>query len=790
MNRIKALDYNQRVIHKILPRISLINKTVKSLKHLSDAEICDLYYQRGDRASSNTILALISIGATRVLKQTPYDVQLIGSILLGSQNIVEMSTGEGKTLVAAITALHNIAFVGEASIHIITVNDYLVTRDYQQMKPLYDFFKVSSGYIVSEMNPDIRKTNYSSNIIYATSSELGFDYLRDSLAVYADEIVQGPFCRAIVDEADSNMLDEANTPLVISSQTDDSGEGFIIFNDIVASVINLSDVRIDKKDNQCYLLDSGFNKIEQEALARGVISNPSELYEENSKSIFYINCCVQAHFIYLRDHQYLVRNNEVVIISDKTGRAMSGRRWSDGIHQAIEAKERLEVLGDSKTLATITLQNFFKSYPNLSGMTGTALTDSIEFNVVYKLNTVRTPTNKPCIRIQHKDLVFVSVAGKRKAIINKIKECIAKYQPVLVGTTTVEDSEALSLLLTRSNISHQVLNARLHEQEAFIISQAGAPGQVTIATNMAGRGTDIILGGRDVNLDLLSPQDRDKIMYKHSEDRKKVINAGGLFVIASDKHNLRRIDNQLIGRCARQGEPGESQFYISLEDELIKHFIDVTTLDLESLTDDDSLPIESPVFPIHKFILNAQKMLESRSFEGRRDLMKYDDIVNDKRQIYLALHNKLLNYNFDIITYVDNIFRDVSIDPYGQMQLQRILESNDLQELFYEPQSQELFYEFYLSIRNQVGTIRNQLGAFERRMLTTCLIKSWQEYINYIPNIKLNSSLMSHAQKEPLDVFEKEVNESFDKIFIMYKVMSILSIMSLWTENIKGKHEL
>jgi len=783
MNTINTLDYNQRVISRILPRIAIIHEEITALKNLPDTELNNLYHQIDKKllghAASNRILALISIASTRTLSQTPYDVQIIGAILVSRDNIIEMATGEGKTLVAAIAALHNVAFDATGSTHIITANDYLVARDYQQMKPLYDFFRVSSGHIVSEMAAEERKLNYLTSIVYATSSELGFDCLRDSLAIQEDELVQRPFCRAIVDEADSNMLDEANTPLIISSQSEQNCEGFILFNDIIKHVVTPADVRIDRKDNQCYLLDSGFNKVEQEAIQRGLINDPAELYSEKSKSAFYINCCIQAHFIYLRDQNYLVRDQEVVIISDKTGRAMRGRRWSDGIHQAIEAKEGIEVKGESQTLATITMQNFFKSYPHLSGMTGTAVTDAIELNVVYKLNTIRLPTNKPCIRIQHRDLVFVNLRGKRQAIINRTKACMAKYQPVLIGTPTVEDSEALSALLTQEKIAHQVLNARLHEHEAAIIAQAGAPGKVTIATNMAGRGTDIILGGRDVNLASLSPQDKEKATNKHSKDRKQVLAAGGLFVIGSDKHNLRRIDNQLIGRCARQGEPGESQFYISLEDKLIKNFVDVTKLDLTSLTDAEDEPIETPIFPIHKFIVNAQKMLESRSFEGRKELMKYDDVINEKRNTYLTLHHKLLDTSFDIAQYIDELAVDVANNPYGQQKLEQFLEAEST------PTAEEI-YTFYLQVRNQVA---QRALEEERQKIVACLILAWQEYINYLPNVRLHSSLMSHAQKEPLDVFEKEANEAFDRIFISYKTTAIMNILSLWADALQNTNE-
>ena len=771
MRILKKLDYSDRYTSKLLPSIRAINEYIKNLEQLEDGEISGLYRQLLNSPSaslkndSSKLLALISIAVSRTLFKTPYEVQFLGSMVLARGNILEMATGEGKTLVAAMAALLTVA-LGDR-VHIITANDYLVTRDFVQMSPLYNFFNVKSSYIASSTPLDDRKDRYRSDILYSTSGEIGFDFLRDSICYSPGKIMQVPLCRAIVDEADSILLDEASTPMVISEETANDLSMLKIFNDIIQREICKSDVEIDMKDNICYMLDSGYQKLEEEAMKAGIIKSPEELYGQDNKFIFFINCSIQAHFMYFKDQHYLVKEGEVVIISEKTGRTMSGRRWSDGIHQAIEAKEGLEVKGDSRNLASITLQNLAKRYPHLSGMTGTAITDSIEFSKVYGLDTVRIPTHKPCIRVNHPDLIFPTLEGKNLAILRKVKQCVAKNQPVLIGTTTVQSSETLSRLLSKEGVAHSVLNAKQHDKEAMIIAEAGVPGKVTIATNMAGRGTDIMLGGNMDHLNLqMSQKDQDKAKKRYILQKEIAMNAGGLFVIASDKHNLRRIDNQLIGRCARQGEPGESQFFLSLEDDLVKNFVNFDLTALSNIQKDTSQPIESNIVSLPNLIRSAQKILESRSYESREELMKYDNIVDAKRNVVLKLHESLVNEDFDVLKYIDDIFLNAPDDTVDITSSMKELSGMDAP-----------FAEMYARV---LDTLMSDSAKKERELLLQALINTWQEYINYIPQIKLNASLMSHAQKDPLSTFEREVNESFSQAMDLYQKSVALYLIEGW----------
>lgn len=771
MRILNKLDYSDRYVSKLLPSIRLINENIKNLEQLKDSEISDLYRQLSNSPSasfendSSKLLSLISIAVSRTLFKTPYEVQFLGSMVLARGNVLEMSTGEGKTLVAAMSALLTVA-LGDR-VHIITANDYLVARDFSQMSTLYDFFNVKSSYITSFTPIDDRKDRYKSDIMYSTSAEIGFDFLRDSMCYSPNKVMQTPLCRAIVDEADSILLDEASTPMVISEETVNDLSMLKIFSDIIQRGICKSDVEIDMKDNICYMLDSGYQKLEKEAIRLGIIKSPEELYGLDNKFIFFINCSMQAHFMYFKDQHYLVKGGEVVIISEKTGRTMSGRRWSDGIHQAVEAKEGLEVKGDSRNLASITLQNLAKRYPHLSGMTGTAITDSIEFSKVYGLDTIRIPTHKPCIRVNHPDLIFPTLEGKRVAILRKVKQCVAKNQPVLIGTTTVQSSEMLSHLLNKEGVAHSVLNAKQHDKEAMIIAEAGVPGKVTIATNMAGRGTDIMLGGNVDHLNLdMGKKDKGKAQERYLLQKEISMNAGGLFVIASDKHNLRRIDNQLIGRCARQGEPGESQFFVSLEDELVKNFVNFDLTALSNMQKDPSQPIESNILSLPHLIRSAQKILESRSYESREELMKYDNIVDVKRNVVLKLHESLLNEDFDVLKYIDDIFFSLP-DDAGYI-------TSSMKEL---SEMDAPLAEMYACVRDK---LLSDSAKNERELTLQALIHTWQEYINYIPQVRLNASLMSHAQKDPLSTFERGINESFNQAMDLYQKTVALYLIEGW----------
>lgn len=788
--------YNQRIINSILPTLEKIKKLSYNFKDLSDVELKKIileskekYYADPDNGGIFIqFMSLIDEVIRRKLNKKPYDVQILGGILLCKNRIIEMSTGEGKTLVSAFPVVWR--GLAKKGVHVVTANDYLVRRDHDQMRTVYEFFGMSSNFIISSTSKEERKVAYQCDIVYSSSSELGFDFLKDSIALVAEDRVQRNFYFALVDEADSNLLDEANTPLIITESSEDFGS-FSFFNNLIVKLIKKEDVEVKPKEKFVTLLDSGYTKIEDYLLEKSFIKQREDLYAPNTKHMLYLYCCLQAHYIYFKDKDYLVYNGEILIISEKTGRAMQGRRWSGGIHQAIEAKEGIEVRGDSTTKATITLQNLFKLYPYLSGMTGTAATDSNEFNKVYGLDTIVVPTNKPCIRRYHEDLIYLSEKAKINAIIKKITHCREKKQPVLVGTTTVESSEKISSLCKMKGIPHQLLNAKQTSEEALIISQAGSPGAITIATNMAGRGTDIILGGNPDTLLMFAPDSKkDKIIRNWLKDRETVIQAGGLFVIASEKHNLRRIDNQLIGRCARQGEPGECQFYISLEDQLIRNFIDISKFNLQDLTDNPDDAVRIPLITLSSLIARAQKMLESRSFEARDDMMKNDNIINSYRNMYCKIHDDLLDTSYDIERYIDQMFDDLLMscsDEEDFSNLCRILCISP--EIAGENLINSSLSEKLKKCREihaeRMQQLKSRDLANERIILVQVLIQEWQAFITYAPHAQLNANLMSHAQQDPVTVFRKTINWAFVQVMMNYRNNSIKNLIHFWQDTMK-----
>ena len=652
---------NQRLLNQYSKIVDKINALEDELSELSDQDLKsktdELRSLYEDSESFDDILpkafAIVREASKRTLGLRHYDVQLIGGITLHEGKISEMKTGEGKTLVSTLPAYLN-ALSGR-SVHIITVNEYLAQRDADWMRPIYEFLGLTVGCIKSNQNPPERKAAYEADITYGTNNEFGFDYLRDNLSYEEQMQSQGDLTFAIVDEVDSILIDEARTPLIISGQADQSTELYQKMNSIVhklkpgSSESETGDYTIDEKVKQIYLTEEGHSNVENILHGMNMLQEGDSLYDpKNIKFMHHINAAIRAHKLFNKDVDYIVKDGEVVIVDEFTGRTMAGRRWSDGLHQAVEAKENLNIKEENQTIASITFQNYFRLYDKLSGMTGTADTEAFEFQQIYGLEVVVIPTHETMIREDHADLVYLNRDGKFKNIIEDIKQRQKKDQPILVGTASIENSEYISQLLSKEGIKHQVLNAKQHKKESMIIAQAGKPGSVTIATNMAGRGTDIVLGG---NIDAeikLSKENlaEEKISQMKLDWQKKhddVIEAGGLHIIGTERHESRRIDNQLRGRSGRQGDPGSSRFYLSLDDDLLRIFGDPekTQSMLSRVGMEEGEAIESNL--LTRQIERAQRKVESHNFDIRKNLLEYDDVANDQRSVIYQLRSDILS---------------------------------------------------------------------------------------------------------------------------------------------------
>ena len=680
---------SEREIKKIQPIVDQILALEAEYSTLSQEQLQEKTAQFKSRLAQGETLddilpeafAAIREAAWRVLGMRPYPVQLIGGIVLHQGRIAEMKTGEGKTLVAILPCYLN-ALTGEG-VHVVTVNDYLATRDSQWMGKVYRFMGLSVGLVVPGMTPNERREAYAADITYCTNNELGFDYLRDNMAIYKSELVQRGHAFAIVDEVDSILIDEARTPLIISGKGEESSKLYEMADHFVSTLRKQVFAKTEDKEVQddydCdYFVDE---KARTVSLTASGIAKAEKFFgienladSENTTLSHHINQAMKARGLMKKDIDYVVKDGQIIIVDEFTGRLMYGRRYNEGLHQAIEAKEKVTVAGESKTLATITFQNFFRLYNKLSGMTGTALTEEEEFGSIYALDVVEIPTNKPVIRLDHSDVVYKNEAGKFRAIVNQVKQCHAKGQPVLVGTISIEKSEILSKLLKREGIPHNVLNAKHHEQEAGIVAQAGKLGAVTIATNMAGRGTDIMLGGNadflakaelnkmDLPEELLREADSyaetsdpeilavrakyEMLLKKHkeaiSDEAEKVKAAGGLFIIGTERHESRRIDNQLRGRSGRQGDPGESRFYLSLTDDLMRLFSTDRVMGMmDSLGMEEDMPIDAKI--LSNAVENAQKNVESRNFRARKNVLEYDNVMNTQREVIYAQRQKVLD---------------------------------------------------------------------------------------------------------------------------------------------------
>jgi preprotein translocase subunit SecA len=665
---------NDRIIKKLKQRVSRINQLEPELQALADAQLAQKTEEFRKRFAAGETLeqlldeafAVCREASVRTLGLRHYDVQLIGGMILHNNQITEMRTGEGKTLVATLPAYLN-AISGKG-VHIVTVNDYLAERDAEWMGQIYNFLGLSVGVVLSTMDYDTKRESYQADITYGTNNQFGFDYMHDNLCFTLEERVQRELNYAIVDEVDSILIDEARTPLIISGQASDSSDLYSRINSIIPQLTRVEsedgpgDYSVDEKSKQAFLTESGHDTAERLMVAAGLLSEGESLYDAaNIALVHHLTAGLRAHAIYNRDVDYIVQDGSIVIVDEFTGRTMPGRRWSEGLHQAIEAKEGVSIQHENQTIASITFQNYFRLYNKLAGMTGTADTEAFEFQQIYGLEVVVVPTNQPMIREDMGDLIYLTTREKFEAIIDDIRDCVQRGQPVLVGTTSVETSEHLSGLLDKVKIKHQILNAKQHEREARIIADAGIPGTVTIATNMAGRGTDIVLGG-NLEVDLKEiPEDqaaqRQTLTEAWQQRHDKVIEAGGLHIIGTERHESRRIDNQLRGRSGRQGDPGSSRFYLSMEDSLMRIFASEKVAGLmQKLGMEEGEAIEHPW--VSRAIENAQRKVEAHNFDIRKQLLQYDDVANDQRKVIYQQRDDLL-HSESISEAIGNMRKDV-----------------------------------------------------------------------------------------------------------------------------------
>ena len=737
--------------------------------------------------------ACVREAASRVLSERHYGVQLMGGIILHEGKIAEMKTGEGKTLVSTLPVYLNSLF--GKGVHVVTVNDYLAKRDSAWMGKVYNFLGLSVGCITNEMSDEDRKKNYECDVTYGTNNEFGFDYLRDNMKYDIKEMVQRDHFFCIVDEVDSILIDEARTPLVISGSTEDKSDQYFVCNKFIKELDKI-DYELDEKDKNVMLSEKGIDKIEKLSKKFGILKNNNFYDPQNINLVHHINQALKANLLFSKDTDYIVRDGKIQLIDEFTGRVLEGRRFADGLHQALEAKEKVQIQSENQTLASITYQNYFRLYKKLSGMTGTALTEAEEFYDIYKLKTISVPTNKSMIRNDLNDQIYRTEGEKYKAIIEKIIECKEKKQPVLVGTTSIEKSEKISQLLNTKNINHNVLNAKQHEKEASIIADAGKLGSITIATNMAGRGTDIQLGG---SLNYLIKNDIKNQKEKIVNEKKDVIKNGGLFVIGTERHESRRIDNQLRGRSGRQGDPGKSIFYISLEDDLMRIFgsesID-TIMQKFGLKEGES--IDHPW--INKALERAQKRVEGRNFDIRKTLLKFDDVMNDQRQVIFEQRKKILTSK-NVNQIIDSFQNDLVKDFLNE----KIVYTNDNQldafkakikpifgRSFNDQEFEEVIKlkndEFEKSIKDKFNDFRNKRNKaitelantnLEKRIFLQTVDFLWRSHLQYLSDLRQVVGLRSYGQKDPLEEFKREAFSLFEGLLNKIKIDFITFLNNL-----------
>ena len=816
---------NDRVVKRLGKSVVQINSFEAELEKLADDDFPKQTEKLKKRAADGEALesilpeafALVREAAKRSLAMRHFDVQLIGGMVLHNGNIAEMRTGEGKTLVATLPAYLN-ALSGEG-VHVITVNDYLAVRDSEWMGALYSFLGLTTGVITSGLDNDERKRAYAADITYGTNNEFGFDYLRDNMKFNKDDQVQRELNYGIVDEVDSILIDEARTPLIISGSVDDRSDLYVSINKVVPNLVQQEiedgpgDYTLDEKSKQAYLTEEGHEAVEKLFLSAGIISEGQSLYDPvNIPIMHHLNAALRAHNLFQKDVDYIVKDNEVVIVDEFTGRTMPGRRWSDGLHQSIEAKESVPIQNENQTLATITYQNYFRLYNKLSGMTGTADTEAFEFQQIYSLEVVVVPTHMDMIRDDQADMIFLSAKEKFAAIIEDIKECVEVAQPVLVGTASIEVSEYLSDLLKKEKIPHQVLNAKFHEKEATIIAQAGTNGSVTIATNMAGRGTDIVLGGNyEAEIKQLDEPDAklvEKITSEWKAKHQQVLDSGGLRIIGTERHESRRIDNQLRGRAGRQGDPGSSRFYLSLEDNLMRIFAsDKVASIMQKLGMEEGEAIESGL--VTKAIENAQRKVEAHNFDMRKHLLQYDDVANDQRKVIYDWRNELLESE-DIKSDIDTMRDDVVYSvvegyiPMGSME--EMWDIHGLKDALEHEFGTALEIEKWLedddslneeSLREKIHEQINQITderekiissdlmrRIERDFMLDVLDRHWKEQLIAMDHLRQGIGLRSFAAKKPEQEYKREAFAMFEEMLVTIKqeVIGILAKVQIKTE--------
>jgi preprotein translocase subunit SecA len=817
---------NQRLVSQYGGIVRKINALEPALQALPDAELAARTQRfRAELEAGKTVddllpeaFAVVREASRRTLGLRHFDVQLIGGMVLHDGKIAEMRTGEGKTLVATLPAYLN-ALPGTGT-HIVTVNEYLASRDAEWMGPIFRFLGLTVGVVKAGQTSEEKRAAYAADITYGTNNELGFDYLRDNLAFRLEDRMQRTLAYAIVDEVDSILIDEARTPLIISGPAEESTELYVRINELVPrlkaqqSEEGEGDYWADEKGKQVHLSDAGHERVEELFLQAGLLQSGQSLYDPaNIRLMHHLNAALRAHALYRRDVEYIVRNGEVIIVDEFTGRTMPGRRWSDGLHQAIEAKERVRVREENQTVASITFQNYFRMYGKLAGMTGTADTEAYEFQQIYGLEVVVIPTHKPMIRDDAPDLVYLTQKDKFEAIIEDIRDCVTRRQPVLVGTTSVETSEFLAGLLQKQGVEHQVLNAKQHEREAHIVAQAGRPGTVTIATNMAGRGTDIVLGGNlKAELAGLEGADEATVARAREEWQKRheeVVAAGGLHIVGTERHESRRIDNQLRGRSGRQGDPGSSRFYLSLEDSLMRIFGDpdrtkrwLTTAGMR-----EGEVIESKM--LTRQIERAQRKVEAYNFDLRKNLLEYDDVANDQRRVIYQQRTELMAADdisdsitgiraevvngiidpyvpresvedeWDLAGLAEAVRRDfqVEVDPKGWLEADHDIAEAGLRERIV--QAVEAAYEQKVEL---VGA--PVMRHLEKAVMLQELDKHWREHLAAMDYLRQGIHLRAYAQKNPKQEYKREAFDLFGSLLdrIKHESVSLLSRVQIRTE--------
>ncbi|PXY98316.1 preprotein translocase subunit SecA [Snodgrassella alvi] len=815
---------NDRLLKQYRKEVSRINALEPQLQALSDTELqaktAEFKQRLADGEKLDSLLveafAVCREASKRVLGMRHFDVQLIGGMVLHYGKIAEMRTGEGKTLVAT-TAVYLNALTGKG-VHVVTVNDYLAARDAEIMRPLYEFLGMSVGIIISNMDPADKKAAYLADITYGTNNEYGFDYLRDNMVSDQSEKVQRELSFAVVDEVDSILIDEARTPLIISGQADDNVTLYQVMNQIPPQLIaqksedGEGDYWVDEKARQVVLSDQGHEHAEQILTKMGLLQEGDSLYSTtNIMLMHHLMAALRAYTLYQRDQHYVVQDGEVIIVDEFTGRLMAGRRWSDGLHQAVEAKEGVEINKENQTLASITFQNFFRLYDKLAGMTGTADTEAFEFQNIYGLETVIIPPNRPMIRKDLNDQIYRSIEEKYEAVVADIKERHAKGQPILVGTTSIENSELVSALLDKEHLRHNVLNAKEHAREADIIAQAGRPGMITVATNMAGRGTDIVLGGNiKPQIDAINADDSlteeakkseiDKLQQQWQIDHDAVIAAGGLHIIGTERHESRRIDNQLRGRAGRQGDAGSSRFYLSFEDPLLRLFaLDRATAILNRLAPERGVAIEAGM--LNRQIEGAQRKVENRNFDMRKQVLEYDDVANDQRKVIYHQRADILASN-DIDGLMQEIRHDAIVDtvdsfiPPDSMEEQWdisglenklaadynievsindwLKEDNSLDNESISERLLDIVEKDYAHKVELVGI--DTMRKFERDIMLQIIDSRWREHLADMDYLRQGIHLRGYAQKNPKQEYKREAFEMFQAMWsnIRHTVASLL----------------